>query len=198
MLGFLGNYLAIFSVISLKLHCYHINLLVYDLIILYLFFRWGFRTGYKRKIGFGATKSVSTLCKFKNISDEKLQSSQQNQLKRCTFAKMQWAVKAYRDWRNVKLADPISYDYRIYRSDLDRPDLMSKESFEFSMCKFIVEVTKVKDGSDYPGKCVSIQKFLSQKGLAWRLVEGNAFVTLRTTLDNVMKERAANNIGTIK
>ena len=117
--------------------------------------------GFKRKIGFGATKSVSTIHKFKNISDEKLHALQRNQLKRCTYAKMQWTVKAFHEWRNNKLSDPITYDYRIYQCDIDRPESLVKEIFEFAMCKFIAEVTKVKDGSDYPGKtlyemCLSI------------------------------------------
>ena len=69
------------------------------------------------------------------------------------------------------------------------------------MCKFIAEVMKVKDGSDYPGKtlyqiCVSIQKHLKQAGVHWKLVQGDDFTDLRMTLDNLMKQRAVNNFGT--
>ena len=125
----------------------------------------------------------------------------ENRLKRHTNAKVKWAVKAYRDGRNKRLSDPVSYDYRIYESDVDQVDKLEKKVLEFSLCKFIAEVTKVKDGSDYPGRTlyeivVSIQKHLQHNGLNWKLVEGNDFQELRTVLDNVMKERTAQNIGT--
>ena len=47
---------------------------------------------------------------------------------------------------------------------------LDKSNLEFALCKFIAEVTKVKDGSDYPGKtlyqmCVSIQKHLNHNGI---------------------------------
>ena len=71
------------------------------------------------------------------------------------------------------------------------------------MCKFLAGVTKVKDGSDYPGKtlyhiCVSIQKHLWLNGKKWKLVEGCEFGQIRTVLDNLMKDRASRNIGLIK
>ena len=141
---------------------------------------------------------MSNLCKFKVVSDAKMRELEKNKLKKCTFAKMQWAVRAYKDWRNNILADPVTYDYRIYKSDIEITDKLHKQNFEFSMCKFIGEVTKIKDGSGYPGRtlyqmCVSIQKHLNERGINWKIIEGNNFKKLRTVLDN-MKERAANNI----
>ena len=61
---------------------------------------------------------------------------------------------------------------------------------------------KVKDGSDYPGKTLyemvtSIQKFLHQNGLPWKLIDGPEFISVRTVLDNVIKERASMNIGMV-
>ena len=78
---------------------------------------------------------------------------------------------------------------------------LQKEDFEYSMCHFIVEVVKVKSGDDYPGHtlyqlCVSIQKFWFSKGLKWKLIKGS-FDKLHTVLDNTMKERAQQNIGTV-
>ena len=141
--------------------------------------------------------------KVKNLSDDKMKELKQNRLKKRTFAKVQWAVRAYHDWHNNCLSDPLTYDYRIYESDIDRLDRLGKENLEFALCKFIAEVTKVKDGSDYPGctlyqMCVSIQKHLNQGGLNWKLVEGDEFRDLHVVLDNVMKERAAQSIGLVK
>ena len=48
------------------------------------------------------------------MTDEKLNSLCENQLKKRTFAKMKWAVQAYTEWHNAKLAEPLTYDYRIY------------------------------------------------------------------------------------
>ena len=93
------------------------------------------------------------------------------------------------------------YGARIWRSDLDKCQLLVKEDFEYLMCKFIAEVVKVKDGSDYPGctlyqMCVVIQKYLFSNGLKWKLIEGD-FDRLRNVLDNIMKDRAARCIGTV-
>ena len=92
----------------------------------------------------------------------------QVKLKKRTFAKLQWAVKAYRDWRSNRMGDPVGFDGRIYESDIDRVELLERDSFEYSMCTFIAEVRKSKDGSEYPGKTlyhlvVSIQKYLNNK-----------------------------------
>ena len=79
---------------------------------------------------------------------------------------------------------------------------LKKDSFEFSMCKFIAEVMKV-NGSDYPGRTlyqlyIAIQKHLELNGVFWKLVDGPDFSKLCCCLDNVMKECAANNIGMVK
>ena len=82
---------------------------------------------------------------------------------------------------------------KLLRADLN--DVNSLDSdFKYAMCRFIMEVVKVKDGSDYSGHtlyqfCVGIQKYLTNKSVNWKLVEGD-FKQLCTVLDNVMKERA--------
>ena len=78
------------------------------------------------KLGFAATKTVSKLRKFKNISDEKMKLLKVSRLERRTHAKVQWAVRAYREWRNDRLSDPLSYDYRIYEADIDQLDRLEK------------------------------------------------------------------------
>ena len=145
---------------------------------------------------------MSNVRRFKSITDEKLKQLKEQRLKKRSFAKVQWAVRAYCDWRNHRLSDPLTYDYRIFEADINQCSKLGKMQFEYSMCKFIAEVTKVKDGSDYPGKtlyqlCIAIQKHLNMNGVYWKIVEGDEFVQLRTVLDNVMKERAEQNIGMV-
>ena len=53
------------------------------------------------------------------MSDEKLKTLKQNRLKRCTKAKVQWVVRACNEWRNMKLGDPLTYDYCIYYVDIN-------------------------------------------------------------------------------
>ena len=115
---------------------------------------------------------------------------------------MMWGYRAYNDWRQTKLSSRDTYDVRILKSDLNDCKNLDKKCFEYSMCKFLAEVVKVKDGSEYPGHTlyqlvVSIQKFLFIQGIKWKLVEGD-FDDLRCTLDNLMKDRAAKSIGTVK
>ena len=55
-------------------------------------------------------------------------------------------------------------------------------------------------GTDYPGKTlyemiICIQKHLNENGVNWKLLEDSEFKTLKTVLDNVMKEHAESNIG---
>ena len=111
---------------------------------------------------------MSSLCKFKKVSDEKMLQLKQHNLKRRTYSKVLWAVKAFKDWTSNRMSDAKTFDARIYECDLDRVELLEKDSFEYSMCIFLAEVNKL-DGSDYPGKTlyqlvVSIQKHLNVKG----------------------------------
>ena len=148
-------------------------------------------------------KVVSTMRKFKNIGDSKLEDLKKTKLKKCTEAKMLWAVRAYNDWRSVRLSNYQNFDVRILEADLNDVRNLERKSFEYAMCKFIAEVVKVKDGKDYPGAtlyrmCVGIQKFLISKGKHWKLIKGGQFEGLHNVLDNVMKERATSSIGTTK
>ena len=72
-----------------------------------------------------------------------------------------------------------------------------------ALCSFIPEITKVKDGAAYPSATlyqmiVFIQRHLVENGLNWKLIDGTEFAKVKTVLDNVMKERAQNNIRTVK
>ena len=100
------------------------------------------------------------------------------------------------------MSDANFFDVRIYESDIDRVELLERDSFQFSVCCFLAEVHKI-DGTEYPGKTlyhlvVSLQKHLMSKGKVWKLVEGPEFKQIRTVLNNLMKERAKANIGMVK
>ena len=115
-----------------------------------------------------------------------------NHLKR-TYATMMWGMNTYKEWRYHCLSDPRWFDVRIFEADLDNV-MLNIENFQLVMCKFNAEVTKLKDGTDYPGKTlyhlvISIQKFLNEKGIAWKLVESKEFSQLRNVLYNTLKER---------
>ena len=165
-------------------------------------FSWKSHSQIGRKLGFSASKTVSNVRCFRNISEERMRQLKTDQMKKRTFNKIKWTVKAYSDWRSNRMSNFNQFDVRIYESDLDRVELLEHDSFEFAMCAFIAEVKKV-DGSEYPGKTlyhlvVSIQKHINNKGKNWKLVESASFTQIHTLLNNLMKERAKANIGTVK
>ena len=99
------------------------------------------------------SKSVSNVTrKFKNLSASKIAQLKTEKIKQRTFNKMQWSVKAYNQWRTERLSDPSNFDVKIFESDLEQLMMLTKANLCYSLCIFIAEVTKVKDGTDYPGK----------------------------------------------
>ena len=149
----------------------------------------------------GVRASVSKR-KFSFKTDAHIEKLRQIQLKKRTEKKMKWAVKAYQEWRNERL-QTFTYDYPIFMSNLDDLGSLEKDNFEYSMMRFVPEVTKSKGKGAYPGRtlyqlCTSIQKYLNINRIPWKLVKGNEFQELQVVLDNVMKERASDNIGMVK
>ena len=115
---------------------------------------------------------------------------------------MQWGIKTFKEWRRSKLMESGVVDVKLLEVDVDLVNSLTKEELSYALCKFIAEVTK-KDGTDYPGKTlyeliVSIQKYLNQKNIPWKLIDDPSFLDVKTVLDNVMKERALANIGMVK
>ena len=148
-------------------------------------------------------KSVSNLRKFKSVSDTKLSELKTRWLKKRTYNKMKWGVRAYNSWRDAKLVESGDSDDMLKKADLNNLAELTKESVIYGLCRFVPEVTKLRDGSDYPGKTlyemvVSIQKFLNQNDVPWKLIEDPKFIDVRTVLDNTMKERVLNNVGLVK
>ena len=89
----------------------------------------------------------------------------------------------------------VNFDVKIFEANLEEVKSLTKESLYHSLCMFIPEVTKVRDSTDYPGKTLyemitSIQKYLHQNKIFWKLIDDVEFIEVRTVLDNVMKERA--------
>ena len=133
------------------------------------------------KRSLGINKNVSNVRKFKTVTLMKLSQLKTRQLKRRTFNKMQWAVKAFTEWRSQRLAsnsDNVQCD--IFHANLHDTSVLTKQQFKNSMCMFIPEVTKIHDGSDYPGKALyemvtSIQKFLHEHMIYWKLLEDAEF-----------------------
>ena len=158
-------------------------------------FRFNSRCLFGKKIGLGASKSVSTKRTFNRISDERLQELKTKQIKKRSLAKIQWAVHVFEDWREDKLKDFVNYDFTVFETSLEKVELLMKENLAYALCKFIPEVRKVKDGAPYPGQTlyqlvVAIQCHLKEKGLDWKLIDGHEFSEVKVVLDNVMEERA--------
>ncbi len=76
---------------------------------------------------------------------------------------------------------------------------ISKGNLCYALCCFVNEIRKV-NGSEYPGATIyqiviCLQFFLEGKGKDWKLLDDPEFLSLRNTVDNVMKERAQMGIG---
>ena len=158
------------------------------------------RHGVKR-LGLGASKTVSRSRIFKKVNDTKIAELQEKQMKKRTYAKVMWAVRAYQEWRESRLGESEMIDAIIEQTDLYNVMSLKQENLQYSLCHFIPEVTKVKDGTDYPAKTlykmvIAIQKYVNEKGLPWKLIDDPQFSKLKAVLDNVMKERTESNIGT--
>ena len=159
-----------------------------------------------RKIGLkrgrvSMSKAVSR--KFHSVSEAAIKDLKKVQMKKRSEYKMNWAVRAYNEWRSNRLNDIINFDNKIFAANLSDIVNLTKENLEYAMCRFIPEVRKLNSGNDYPGKtlyemCVAIQKYCNINGKKWKLVDGPNFGDLRTVLDNIMKERALRNIGMVK
>ena len=62
----------------------------------------------------------------------------------------------------------MNYDCRIFETNLEEVNILTKANLAYSLCKFIPEVTKVKDGAPYPGATlyqlvIVIQRHLTEK-----------------------------------
>ena len=158
------------------------------------------KNGLKARLG--TAKYVSNRRKFHFVTDVRIQQLKQIRLKKNSESNVNWAVKAYIDWRNGRLNN-FKYDVGIFEADLENLQSLTRENLEHSLCHFVPKVTKVKGEGLYPGKTlyqmiVAIQKYLVVNKMYWKLVSVGKFPDLHVVLDNVMKERTAMNIGVTK
>ena len=114
-----------------------------------------------------------------------------------TNKKINWVFRMFQDWRNYRNS---LGNLHIIDCDLSDINSISEVSLKFALCRFLTEVKKL-DGSDFPPEtlyeiCLCLQFYLESKGFAWRLITDERFKEVKFTLDNIMKERTANGIGT--
>ena len=135
------------------------------------------------------------------MSESHITELKKKQIKKRTFAKTKWGVNTYNEWREHRLVD--GYDEQIFNANIESIDTLTKADLCHALCRFIPEITKAKDGTEYPGKTlyelvISIQRHLNENSVNWKLIDDIEFSSVKVVLDNVMKERAKNNTGTVK
>ena len=159
-----------------------------------------------RKLSVGKScanyKTVSSRRSFKFLTEERINKLKKMKLKRHSEAKVRWAVNAYTEWRVARLEN-LGHDKNIFDANLNELSRVTKKNLEYSLCRFVPEVTKSKGEGPYPGKTlyqmtVAIQKFLEINKIKWKLIHGVEFEDLRIVLDNVMKECCAEGVGAVK
>ena len=114
---------------------------------------------------------------------------------------MNWAVNAYNESREVRLSE--NYVKAIFDANVNDVKSLTKASLNEALCYFIPEVTKSKGQGMYPGRTlyqlvIGIKKHLNVCKVHWKLIDDIEFDDIRIVLDNVMKERASLQIGTIR
>ena len=139
---------------------------------------------------------------FHYVSEEKITKMIELNFQQHTEAKIRWATNCYDEWRENRMQQ-LHCDHCIVEADLQNIKNISKETFEFALCRFIVEVKKCKEDGDYPGKTLyqmvcAVQNFLKKNDVDWKLVHGTEFKHFNRVLDSVMQERASMSLGTVK
>ena len=113
-----------------------------------------------------------------------------------TVKKVTWVCRMYSEWRIYR--NEIT-DGEYILCDLDDHESITEDNLVYGMCRFIREVKKM-NGEQFPAKTLyeitmCVQFHLESIGYMWRLLSDNLFADLKFTLDNVMKERAKDNVG---
>ena len=143
-------------------------------------------------------KTGATKRQFKSPEDEdKIYELSNKKFSEQSKRKIKWALKMYDEWRVSRMKE-LYVASQIRRSDLKFKDF-SQEDLSYSLCRFITEVRKL-DNSDFPPNTlreivIMIQMYLNEKGVYWKLLDGEKFCELRNTVDNLMKSRHAKGLG---
>ena len=144
---------------------------------------------------------MSNIRKFNFLPSQHIQNLKEVKLKERTTSKLNWAVKAYKEWRLVRLEH--SYNEAIFNADIGNLNQIDEVSFGESLCYFIPEVSRAKGEGLYPAKTlyqliVALQKYLNVNKVPWKLLDGPRFENVRNVLDNVMKQRTELSVGTVR
>ena len=91
----------------------------------------------KKAIGVLGGQSQGRKRQYNIVSEQKLRKMMELTYEVRSEAKIKWAVKAYRDWREMKL-DDTECEEEIIFSDIDEVSMLTKERFEIALCRFIV------------------------------------------------------------
>ena len=139
---------------------------------------------------------------FHSVTNDKIKKMMECQFQVRSEAKIKWAVKAYHEWRIIRL-DKDDCETEILHADLDDTCSLTKQNLEYALCRFIVEVKKSSEDADYPGRTLyqiacALQSHLRKCNIMWKLVHGDKFRDFNRVLDKVMQEHVAMNIGTVK
>ena len=147
-------------------------------------------------------KAVSR--KFSYLSEDKITDLKTITMKPNSERKAIWGVNAYNEWHEDRLYH-FQYDVDIFYANLNDLESLTHENLNHALCRFIPEVTKQKGYGPYPGHTLyqmikAIQKYLNVNRIDWKLVENcdKDFEDTKIALDNVMKQRTAQNIGVNK
>ncbi len=114
-----------------------------------------------------------------------------------TQKKIRWVRKMYNDWRNNH--HQHRPDLSSISCDLENLSTVNKANLSYALCHFLGEVRKV-DGTDFQGKTlyeilVTVQMYLESEGVNWKLLDGQEFVNMKFTLDNLMKPHTQSGLG---
>ena len=98
----------------------------------------------------------------KFLTEEWLEELRKIKLKKWSENKVKWAVNTYSEWRVARL-EKVQFDQKIFHCDLANLPCVTKANLEYSLTRFVPEVTKSKGDGPYPGKIlyqliVAIQK----------------------------------------
>ena len=112
--------------------------------------------------------------------------------------KKNWAVHLFKAWHMncIKLAKS-STNITVVNKSLEN---MCIEVLNYSITRFLMEIRKEKDGSDYPPDTLheivtSIQLHFHLLGKHYRFLLEDRFSPIRNTLDNLMQSRARQGLG---
>ena len=145
---------------------------------------------------------ISLICSGWNyhvpMDDESFEKIGKKNFSSETMKKVNWATKMYREWKDFR---NNTYELENIDCDLNVISTISKESLIQGLTRFITEVKKI-DGSDFPARTlydivICLQFHLETLGYNYRLLNQDDFSEIRFTLDNVMKLRTSQGVGSV-